>query len=57
VATPARTAVQILGEIDAMKLRSSMTLFLRADPDEPVFARVLEEFFNGEPDPETDQRL
>ena len=57
VATPARTAEQILGEIDAMKLRSSMTLFLRAEPEEPVFSRVLEEFFNGEPDPETDQRL
>lgn len=57
VATPARTAEQILGEIDAMKLRSSMTLFLRAEPEEPLFARVLEEFFNGATDPETDQRL
>ena len=32
-----RTAEQILGGIDALKLRSSMTLFHRADPTEPLF--------------------
>ena len=47
-----KTAEQIFGGIDAMKLRSSMTLFAAADPDQPVFAEVLEEFFDG-PDPET----
>jgi uncharacterized protein (DUF1810 family) len=56
-ASPARSAAQILGGIDAVKLRSSMTLFLRADPDEPIFARVLERYFDGVPDPETDRRL
>jgi uncharacterized protein (DUF1810 family) len=56
-ASPARSAGQIFGGIDAVKLRSSMTLFLRADPEEPVFARVLERYFDGVPDPETDRRL
>src|SRR4051812_699967 len=50
------TAEQIFGGIDAMKLRSSMTLFARADPDQPVFAEVLETYFDG-PDPETEKRL
>jgi uncharacterized protein (DUF1810 family) len=50
-------AEQIFGAIDAMKLRSSMTLFLRADPLEPAFARILDKYFGGEPDPVTDRRL
>ena len=52
-----RTAVQILGGIDAQKLRSSMTLFHRADPDAEVFRRVLEKYYDGEADPATDARL
>ena len=51
-----RTAEQIFGGIDAMKLRSSMTLFAAADPDQPVFAQVIDQFFDG-PDPETVKRL
>ena len=51
-----RSAEQIFGGIDAVKLRSSMTLFARAEPAEPVFARVLELFFAG-PDPATEERL
>jgi uncharacterized protein (DUF1810 family) len=51
------TAEQIFGELDAMKLRSSMTLFQRAQPDEPVFGRVLDRFFAGIPDAETIRRL
>jgi uncharacterized protein (DUF1810 family) len=50
------TATQILGPIDALKLRSSMTLFARAAPDEPRFAAVLERYFDG-PDPLTEQLL
>lgn len=45
-----RPAVDILGPVDAMKLRSSMTLFQTAAPDEPVFGEVLERFFDGRPD-------
>jgi len=40
-----------LGGIDALNLRSAMTLFHRAAPDEAVFSRVLEWFFGGAPDP------
>ena len=43
----------ILGGVDAMKLRSSMTLFARAASDEPVFADVLDRYFGGEQDPAT----
>ena len=43
----------VLGSIDALKLRSSMTLFARAAPEEPVFGRVLAQYFDGEPDPAT----
>ncbi len=52
-----RTAREILGETDAMKLRSSMTLFARAAPGEPVFAQVLDSYFGGEADPATERRL
>ena len=51
------TAEQIFGGIDAVKLRSSMTLFSRAGPDQPVFAEVLQKYFGGEPDPATLQRI
>ena len=57
LAVEGRSAREILGEIDAMKLRSSMTLFHRADPDEPVFRAVLERFFDGLVDPRTDALL
>jgi uncharacterized protein (DUF1810 family) len=52
-----RSAAEILGEVDALKLRSSMTLFARAAPGEPVFAAVLERYFDGRGDPETERRL
>ena len=52
-----RTAAQIFGSIDAQKLRSSMTLFLRAAPDESVFQQVLDKYFGGGADEATDQRL
>jgi uncharacterized protein (DUF1810 family) len=57
LAIPDRTAVEVFGEIDATKLRSSMTLFHRADPADPGFAEVLERFFGGVPDPLTDALL
>lgn len=50
------TAVQIFGGIDARKLHSSMTLFLRAKP-ESVFQEVLSKYFEGLPDPATDTLL
>jgi uncharacterized protein (DUF1810 family) len=50
---PAR---EILGEIDAVKLRSSMTLFSRAARSE-VFDQVLERYFDGEPDAATLEKI
>ena len=52
-----RTAEAILGPVDAQKLRSSMTLFHRADPDEARFREVLERFYGGVADPLTDDLL
>jgi uncharacterized protein (DUF1810 family) len=54
---PGRTAEQIFGEVDALKLRSSMTLFIRAAPGEAVFRQVLDWYFGGVPDPATGQRV
>ncbi len=45
---------EILGGIDALKLRSSMTLFARADPREPLFADVLERWYGGGRDDATE---
>ena len=56
-ATRGRSVEQIFGSLDAMKVRSSMTLFHRADPTEPVFRDVLDACFDGDPDPATDERL
>lgn len=57
LATDARRADGVLGSIDAIKVRSSMTLFHRADPAEPVFGRMLDRFYGGQPDPATDELL
>ena len=50
------TADQIFGGIDAIKLRSSMTLFAHADPEQPVFRQIIDQYFTG-PDPETERRI
>jgi uncharacterized protein (DUF1810 family) len=52
-----RSAEQIFGPVDAQKLRSSMTLFLRADPGANIFEQVLDEYFEGIADPATDTCL
>ena len=52
-----QSAEEVFGGIDALKLRSSMTLFARADPDEPVFARVLDQYFGGQADGTTERLL
>ena len=43
------SAFDIFGGIDAIKLRSSMTLCARAT-GEPRFQQVLDRYFDGEPD-------
>jgi len=57
LATAGKSAEQIFGPIDAMKLRSCATLFHRAAPDEPVFTQVLDRYFGGVGDQATDARL
>jgi uncharacterized protein (DUF1810 family) len=57
IALEGTSAVEILGEIDAVKLRSSMTLFAAAAPDEPLFRQVLDRYFDGKTDAATEQRL
>lgn len=47
-----RDADTIFGPVDSMKLRSSLTLFEAAAPDEPLFGRALRAFFPA-PDPLT----
>lgn len=46
-------ASDIIGEGDAVKLQSCLTLFHRADPAEPLFADLLEKYYGGEQDPRT----
>jgi uncharacterized protein (DUF1810 family) len=51
------TPDQTFGSLDAMKVRSSMTLFHRAAPDEPLFGQMLERFYGGVADEATDALL
>ena len=57
LAARGRTAEEIFGSTDAMKLRSCMTLFHRAAPDEPVVVQVLDRYYGGVADEATDARL
>jgi uncharacterized protein (DUF1810 family) len=52
-----RTAEEIFGSTDAMKLRSSLTLFARAAPENPLFRDVLDRYFDGIADDATETRL
>lgn len=50
---PQRSAVEMLGEVDAMKFRSCLTLFGAVAPHEACFALALTTFYGGEPDAQT----
>ena len=50
---PAGSAEALFGGIDAVKARSSMTLFTRAADDPTPFTAVLDRWFDGDEDPET----
>jgi len=52
-AVEGRSAEHIFGEIDAMKFRSSMTLFAHATPENQIFTDALEKYFAAEFDPLT----
>jgi uncharacterized protein (DUF1810 family) len=57
LAVPGRSAAEIFGEVDAMKLRSSATLFRAAAPGEPLFQAVLDRFHGGIGDVPTEALL
>ncbi|MGA0570048.1 DUF1810 domain-containing protein [Variovorax sp. VNK109] len=48
-----RTAYRIMGSPDDMKLRSCMTIFHRAEPDESCFVQMLQKYFDGVEDQKT----
>lgn len=48
-----RRAEEIFGPVDALKFRSSMTLFSRAKHGGSLFEDALAKFYNGQPDPVT----
>ena len=50
---PGRSAHDIFGDPDDLKLRSSATLFAAASPPGSPFHRLLDRFFDGQPDPAT----
>jgi uncharacterized protein (DUF1810 family) len=52
-----RTIEEVFGFPDHLKFHSSMTLFTRTAPHEPVFQTALQKFFAGKPDPLTLERL
>ena len=51
--TKSNDASYVMGYPDDLKLCSSMTLFIEADPEEKVFQQVLDKFFNGRKDSRT----
>ena len=57
LAVDGRTADAILGAVDAVKVRSSATLFARADPSDPRFQAVLDRYYGGAADARTDDLL
>lgn len=54
---PEPDPVRVLGSVDAVKLRSSATLFAAAAPDEPAPTAVLDRWYDGERDAATLERL
>ena len=52
-----RSAREIFGSPDDLKLRSSATLFAAVSPPGSVFRRVLDRYFDGKPDGRTEQLL
>jgi uncharacterized protein (DUF1810 family) len=53
LAVEGRSAHEIFGSPDDMKLRSCATLFARAASEGSVFSRLLDKFFDGKPDVRT----
>ena len=47
------SAAEILGDIDAIKFRSCLTLFSAVEQDTQLFTQALKQFFGGKPDMQT----
>jgi uncharacterized protein (DUF1810 family) len=56
-AVAGRSAHAIFGSPDDLKFRSSLTLFARAAPEEPLFPAALARYFDGIADPRTLAKL
>ena len=52
-----RSIAQIFGNIDALKFRSSITLFCEVASDKRIFLEALNKYFAGQPDQLTLDRL
>jgi uncharacterized protein (DUF1810 family) len=57
LAHPLLDAKSILGELDALKFKSCLTLFTLAAPSDTIFTNALERFFAGAPDTRTIELL
>jgi uncharacterized protein (DUF1810 family) len=55
--SPGVSARDVFGEVDAMKLRSCLTLFEAVSPQTPIFQQCLDRYFSGERDPLTKELL
>jgi uncharacterized protein (DUF1810 family) len=53
LALEGRTSLDIFGSIDALKFRSSLTLFTRVSARGSIFEKSLEKYYSGEPDLKT----
>ena len=49
--------VEVFGNIDSLKLKSSMTLFSLMENSQPLFQKVLDKFYGGRKDENTVQLL
>ena len=52
-----RSALEIFGSPDDIKFRSCITLFAKVSPEDDIFERALQKYFNGVPDQLTLDRL
>ena len=54
---PTHNSIEVFGQVDSLKLKSSMTLFSLLENTNPVFQQVLDKFFDGAKDEKTIQLL
>jgi uncharacterized protein (DUF1810 family) len=53
VSVSGKSAHEIFGSPDDLKLRSCATLFARVSPENSVFHRIIRQYYRGEPDEKT----